>query len=153
MNPDSKEKKVSAKRYLANLQGEIDSAAFYRALVEIENRPEIARVYRKMAEVEESHAELWKKRLSLLGYSVPDLRSRRRARALLWLARRFGPGFVLPIATSLERGGSWYYDIQPEAKVGGLAAADFVHRRTDSLGGPASSGHGDRPACSGARRQ
>jgi len=129
MNPDSKEKKINARRYLANLQGEIDSAAFYRALSEIETRPEIATVYRKMADVEESHAELWKKDLSLLGYKVPDLRPRRRAHALLWLARRFGPGFVLPIATSLERGGSWYYDIQPEAKVGGLPAAERSHAR------------------------
>jgi len=129
MDLASNEKKVSAKRYLANLQGEIDSVTFYRALSEIEKRPEIAALYDRLADVEQSHAEFWKKRLSVLGHDVPDLRSRWRTRILVWLARRFGPGFVLPIATSLERGDSGYYDTQPEAAAGGLPAAERSHAR------------------------
>jgi vacuolar iron transporter family protein len=128
-NPDSAGRKLSAKRYLANLQGEIDSAALYRGLSEIEPRPEIAGVYQRLADIEQAHAEFWKKRLSQLGHDAPELRSRRRTRALVWFARRFGPGFVLPIATSLERGGSGYYDTQPEAVAGSLPAAERSHAR------------------------
>lgn len=130
MSPDSDKSKVSARQYLANLQGEIDSAALYRALSEMEDRPEIAGVYQRLADIEESHAEFWKSRLAALGHKAPDLRfSRRRTRALLWLARRFGPAFVLPIAMSLEQVDSAYYEAQPEATAGGLPAAERSHAR------------------------
>jgi rubrerythrin len=45
-------------RYLANLQGEIDGIALYRTLAELETNPELASVYRRMAEAEERHADL-----------------------------------------------------------------------------------------------
>ena len=128
-NPDSTEMTASAKRYLANLQGEIDSAALYRGLSKIENRPEIASVYERLADIEQAHAEFWKKRLSVLGHEVPELRSRPRTRALLWLARHFGPGFVLPIATTIERGDSGHYDTQSEAVAGSLPASERSHAR------------------------
>ena len=140
MNRDLSEKKVSAKRYLANLQGEIDSIALYRALSKIETKPEIAKLYERLADGEQSHAEFWKQRLSALGYDVPDLRSRWRTFALVWLARRFGPSFILPIATSLEQGGSGYYDTQPEAAMRGLPAAERSHARLiEALAAPLPS--------------
>ena len=117
VNSDPNRRRPNVKRYLANLQGEIDSAALYRGLSEIEHRPEIAGVYQRLAEIEQAHAEFWKKRLSQLGHDVPELRLRRRTRALVWFAHRFGPGFVLPIATSLEHGESGHYDTQPNPKL------------------------------------
>jgi hypothetical protein len=62
---------------------------------------------------------------------VPKLRPGFRARALAWLARRFGPAFVLPTVDTLEHIDSGTYDTQPEAIAAGLPAAE---RRT-----PASS--------------
>jgi vacuolar iron transporter family protein len=127
--PEMMRRRPDLKRYLANLQGEIDSAALYRGLSEIEQRPEIAGVYQRLAAIEQAHAEFWKHRLSRLGHNIPELRSRRRTRALLWFARRLGPGFVLPIATSLEHGDSGHYDAQPEAVACSLPAAERSHAR------------------------
>jgi VIT1/CCC1 family predicted Fe2+/Mn2+ transporter len=48
---------------------------------------------------------------------------------LVWLARRFGPAFVLPTINRLERADSGTYDKQPEAVAGGLPAAERSHAR------------------------
>ena len=50
-------------RYRANLQGEVDGASVYRALAESESDPKLAEVFRRLAAVEESHADFWRKRL------------------------------------------------------------------------------------------
>src|SRR4051812_37346500 len=78
-------------RYRANLQGEIDSAALYRTLAEVEPDPKIASVYGRLASVEDAHAELWKKQLARIGARLPRLTPGFRTRALSFLARRFGP--------------------------------------------------------------
>ena len=53
----------------ANLQGEVDSAALYRALAEAEPDPHLSEVYRRLAAVEEAHAEFWRKQLARIGAS------------------------------------------------------------------------------------
>ena len=83
-------------RYRENLQGEIDSAALYKSLAEVEENPHIASIYRRLAAVEESHAEYWRKKLKKLGEKLPPPSVGIRSRLLAWLGRRFGPGFVLP---------------------------------------------------------
>ncbi len=125
-------------RYLSNLQGEVDSIALYQGLAQLETKPEVSSVYRRLAELEQDHAEFWKQRLSEIGHPIPEVQARWRTRALILLARRFGPAFVLPIATSLERGGSGDYDTQPEAAAGGLPAAERSHARLiEALAAPA----------------
>jgi len=114
-------------RYRANLQGEIDSATLYRALAEVEANPQIAEVYKRLASVEEAHAEFWRKRLGKLGSRLP--RPGFRSRALAWLARRFGPDVVLPVINTLEQTDSGQYDKQPEAVAAGLPAAERSHAR------------------------
>src|SRR5207244_13400201 len=83
------------RRYLSNLQGEVDSAALYRTLAQVEKNPQLAEVYRRLAGIEEAHAEYWKNHISAIDQRVPKLRPGFRTRALAWLARRFGPAFVL----------------------------------------------------------
>jgi VIT1/CCC1 family predicted Fe2+/Mn2+ transporter len=119
----------SEKRYTANLQGEIDSAALYETLAKTEKNPQIAGVYQRLAAVEAAHAEFWKKQLAALGKRVPQLRPGFRTRALAWLARRFGPAFVLPTVNALEQMDSGTYAAQPEAVAGGLPAAERSHAR------------------------
>jgi vacuolar iron transporter family protein len=116
-------------RYRANLRGEVDSAALYHALAQAEEDPHLAEVYRRLAAVEEAHAEFWKRQLGRVGARVGRLRLGWRARALTWLARRFGPQFVLPTIGSLEQRDSTLYDDQPEAVGGGLPAAERSHNR------------------------
>ena len=116
-------------RYTANLQGEVDGAALYRTLSQTEKNPQLAEVYGRLGAVEEAHAEFWKRKLGAIGRRVPTLRPSFRTRALAWLARRFGPAFVLPTINTLERMDSGAYDVQPEAVAGGLPAAERSHAR------------------------
>ena len=117
------------RRYTANLQGEVDSAALYRTLAHTEKNPQLAQIYQRLGAIEEAHAEYWKSHLEAIDQRVPQLRPGFRARALAWLARRFGPGFVLPTVDTLEHMDSGTYDTQPEAVAAGLPAAERSHAR------------------------
>src|SRR5215470_3047059 len=117
------------RRYTANLQGEVDSAALYRTLAQTEKNPQLAQVYRRLAAIEEAHAEYWQSYIAAIDHRVPKLRPGFRSRSLAWLARRFGPAFVLPTVDTLEHMDSGTYDAQPEAVAGGLPAAERSHAR------------------------
>jgi VIT1/CCC1 family predicted Fe2+/Mn2+ transporter len=119
----------SAARYRTNLQGEVDSAALYRAMAEAEQDPRLGEVYRRLAAVEEAHAEFWRKQLARLGARATPHSPGWRTRSLAWLARRFGPQFVLPTLSTLEQRDVGQYDRQPEAVAGGLPAAERSHNR------------------------
>jgi len=116
-------------RYTANLQGEIDGAALYRALAAAEPNRQLAQVYDKLAAVEEAHAEFWAGQLKKHGLRVPALRPGLRSRLLGWLARRFGPGIVLPTINTFEQIDSGQYDKQHEAVQGGLPGDERSHAR------------------------
>src|SRR5206468_6339815 len=116
-------------RYTNNLQGEAEGAALYTALAEAERDPHLAEVYRRLAAVESAHAEFWRKQLARIGIETNPSHVGFRTRALIWLSRRFGPQFVLPTVSALERRDSGQYDIQPEAVAGGLPRAERSHRR------------------------
>jgi hypothetical protein len=117
------------RRYTANLQGEVDSAALYRTLAQTEKNPQLAQVYDRLAAIEEAHAEYWRNHIAAIDQRVPKLLPGFRARALAWLARRFGPAFVLPTVDTLEHIDSGIYDTQLEAIAGGLPAAARAHAR------------------------
>jgi vacuolar iron transporter family protein len=119
----------SVARYRTNLQGEVDSAALYRAMAETEKDPHLSEVYRRLAAVEEAHAEFWRKQLGRIGATARARRPGWRTRALVWLARRFGPQFVLPTLSTLEQRDVGTYDKQPEAVAGGLPVAERSHNR------------------------
>jgi VIT1/CCC1 family predicted Fe2+/Mn2+ transporter len=118
-----------AARYRTNLRGEVDSAGLYRALAEAESDPALKQIYARLAAVEDAHAEFWRKELARIGVKVGPQRPGWRTRALSWLARRFGPQFVLPTITVLERRDSGQYDTQPEAIARGLPTAERSHQR------------------------
>ena len=69
-------------RYRANRQDELDGAALYRTLAEVEAQPPLAEVYRRLALVEERHAQFWEQKLRAAGLravltgEVPDLQVR-----------------------------------------------------------------------------
>ncbi len=122
---------MDVERYRANLQAEIDGAALYRALASLEESPELAEVYRRFATSEEGHALVWKERLREVGVdvSLPELRPSWRTRALITLARRFGPGVIVPTVIAHEQADSAKYDGQPEAVEAGLATDERSHAR------------------------
>src|SRR5947209_2304713 len=119
----------AAKRYRANLQGEVDSAALYRALADAEPDPRLKDVYGRLAAVEEAHAEFWRKQLDRIDARVGRLQLGWRTRALAWLAHHFGPQFVLATVNTLEQRDSGQYDAQAEAVAGGLPADERSHAR------------------------
>jgi len=129
MPTNSRDLKDTVRQYLRNIQGEADSVALYRALSGAEHRPEIAEVYKRLAAIEQAHKEFWNQRLSELGRQVPELRVGWRTRALIWLARRRGPDFVLPVVSTREQADVGQYDSQSEAVAGGLNAAERSHAR------------------------
>ena len=103
-------------RYRANWQDEIESAALYQAIAESEQQPQLAEVYRRLAAVEEQHAQFWEAQLRDAGQAIPPRAFGWRTRTLIALARRFGPQFVLPTISSLEQADDSGYRAQPEAR-------------------------------------
>jgi VIT1/CCC1 family predicted Fe2+/Mn2+ transporter len=125
----SKTKDIS--RYRTNLQKEIDGAALYYALAEIEAKTELADVYRNLAASEEKHAAVWKKRLWELGITRLPSRPSWRAHTMRFLARSFGAKFVLPTISGNEAADSLAYDSQPEANTDilNMSADEKSHAR------------------------
>lgn len=117
------------KRYLQNLRDERESSALYRGLAELESDARLADVYRRMSEVEARHAEVWAGKLRDAKLPVPEITPSTRTRALLWVAKHFGVGAVLPTISSSERGASHSYDTQPEARAAGMPAEERSHER------------------------
>jgi VIT1/CCC1 family predicted Fe2+/Mn2+ transporter len=116
-------------RYRANWQEEIDSAARYRAMADAEREPGRAQVYRDLADMEERHAGFWEKRLSDAGAPPGARQLSPRARILIWLARRFGPGAILATVATDERRGRTGYDSQPETAGTGMRSQERMHAR------------------------
>ncbi|MFN8163326.1 MAG: VIT1/CCC1 family protein [Solirubrobacterales bacterium] len=120
---------VDADRWRRNLQDEIDSAELYRRVSEVEEDERLARVYVRLAEVEERHAEFWRQRLRDAGETVPPRRTGWRTRLLAWLAGRVGTGFVLPTINAMEQADASSYDAQPEVAGTELPAEERSHAR------------------------
>ena len=116
-------------RYRANRQDEINSAALYRTVAALESQTQLAQVYERLAMVEERHARFWERHLLAAGESVPPPQPSWRARVLIWLAKRFGPQWVLPTMATFERVDRHMYDRQPEAQNTTLPADERSHAR------------------------
>ena len=110
------------------LQGEIDSAFIYRTLAEVESEPGLSQLYERLAATEERHAKVWHERLTSGGEARMPGPSR-RARILAWLARRFGPGFVLPSLSEQEDLDQRRYDDERDPAATGMAVEERSHAR------------------------
>ena len=88
--------------WLHHLQDEADAAFLYRELAKAEQDPLRATLYDGLATVEDRHVAVWHKLLEDHGHPIPSIRPSRRARVMSWAARRFGPGFLLPMLLEEE---------------------------------------------------
>jgi len=88
--------------WLHHLADEADAAFLYRELAGLEHNPGRADLYRKLAGVEDRHVEMWQQLIRQEGHEVPALTPSKRARAMAWLARRFGPSFLAPMLLEEE---------------------------------------------------
>lgn len=105
------------KRVQDNLRDELNGAALYTALAAAETDPVRKDLFLQLAKAEASHAQFWREKLAAAGVEqadfVPDFRTRLLAR----LARRFGPGFVLPTVAAAEYADRNKYASQADAQV------------------------------------
>src|SRR5947209_430114 len=117
-------------RYLANWQDERNSAALYKALSQIESNPQLKEIYRRMGQAEENHSNFWETKLRASGQTLPlTYKPAWRTRVLIFLAKRFGPKFVLPSISTMEQMDSHSYDIQTEARAAHLPQQEQSHAR------------------------
>lgn len=83
-------------------QDEADAAYLYRVLSDSETDAQKKDIYRRLAEVEDRHLEIWSALLAKHGRSPGRHRPTARTRLLAFLGRRFGPGFLLPMLLAEE---------------------------------------------------
>jgi VIT1/CCC1 family predicted Fe2+/Mn2+ transporter len=102
-------------RYRENLQGEIDAVALYALLADEEPSQTLKDFYARMVEIEGVHAAVWRKQLEAAGVDTSHMHPAWRARALMFVARHFGPGLVVPTIAEREASDQAMYDEQPEA--------------------------------------
>lgn len=115
-------------RWQRNLQGEVDGIAIYRAMAEGAREPQLADLYARLAATEERHAAVWRGQLATAGARIPT-RPAWRARILVAIARRFGPGLVASTVAGQESAARGQYDDQPEAAGTGMPADERSHAR------------------------
>ncbi len=89
-------------RLQRNLRDELDSAALYRSLADLEADPVRADLFRQLASSEADHAEIWRSKLLAAGVVDTGHGPSLRTRTLAFLARHLGVGFVLPSIASAE---------------------------------------------------
>jgi VIT1/CCC1 family predicted Fe2+/Mn2+ transporter len=111
-----------------NLQDERDGISLYEGLAALEPDARRAEVLRSLAEAERRHAALWEAKLAGTATGAAHTPSP-RVRALLWLARRFGPRSVLPLVMQAEGRDALKYQRQgPDAHE--LAEDERTHQVT-----------------------
>ncbi len=85
--------------YLAE---EIDAAYLYRELASVELDAKRRDLFRRLAAVEDQHVAKWEEILVEQGGTPGAHRPSTRARLTAWVARRLGPGAVLPMILAEE---------------------------------------------------
>jgi VIT1/CCC1 family predicted Fe2+/Mn2+ transporter len=117
------------RRFRANRQDEIDSAAQYHAMAAAEPDAGIARIYRELATVEDKHAGFWEAKLRERGVDPGPRRPSWRARVLAWTARRLGARVILPTVAQRETVSRNDYAAQSETVHTHMPAQERSHAR------------------------
>lgn len=113
--------------YQGFLDDERNAVLLYEALATHEKNAKLAEIYKRMALVEQRHADELTNRLKAAGRKITPFRSSFRTRLLLWLMKRMGVGFVLPSIMAMERSGTNNYAGMPG--MGNLSADEQSHGR------------------------
>jgi len=116
-------------RYRDNLKDERNAVTLYEQLAALEEHPDLAKLYRQLANTERRHVLVWERKLQEAGESVPPWRVDWRTWILGWLAKRFGVAFVLPTIAGIEQGAGNRYDAQPEVNATEMPRDEHSHAR------------------------
>jgi vacuolar iron transporter family protein len=104
------------KRYQANLRDELDGASLYTQIAAAETDPLRKDLFLQLAQAEAKHAGLWRAKLAAAGIKEEPYVPSFRTRLLGKLARRFGPGFVMPTIAAAEFSDRDKYASQADAR-------------------------------------
>ena len=121
--------KADIRRYRENFTAESNAALLYERMARAERNPQLAQLYRRLADTERRHLAVWEGRLQEAGAPVPSRSPDWRTRVFSLLAARFGAAFVLPTIAAIEQGAGAAYDGQPEAASAGMPADERSHAR------------------------
>src|SRR5689334_16343668 len=83
-------------------QDEADAAYLYRLLSAAETDSNKSDLYRRLAEVEDRHVQIWAGLLRQHGRDPGTFSPSARTKLLAWLGKIFGPGFLLPMLLAEE---------------------------------------------------
>ena len=114
-------------RYRLSLKTERDAALLYARLAEAEPNPDLQGVYQRLSDTELQHAELWAGKLRDAGAPVPEYGAGWRTVVLGWMAKRFGPSFVLPTIAGLESKIGADYSRHPGPDAAAMVAESRSH--------------------------
>ncbi len=113
---------------LENLRLERDAIQLYVALARIERDPVRAAAFRRIADNERRHADVWARRLTERGAHVPEpTRPGFRVRAIIAIARVFGTHAVRDLVQALEGDEVEIYSTQTTPEVEAIAADEREH--------------------------
>ena len=117
------------KRYRGYLQEEVDGIFIYETLASLEEDQQLKGVYEKLVATERRHLKLWQQQIRQAGADAAPGPPSRRARMLMWLARRLGVEVVLPVIKSFEASAGQMYVGEQVAEAAGLPADEASHAR------------------------
>ena len=117
------------KRYRGYLQEEVDGIYTYEQLASLEEDEQLRDVYERLAKMEMRHLELWRTQLRNAGVEAMPGTPTRKARFIMWIAKRFGIETVLPIIKAFERDATDMYVGDVIAEDAGLPADEAQHAR------------------------
>jgi len=120
--------KASDARYKGYLESELEAAAMYTALAEVEDDPARAEIFRKLVDAEMKHAGRWAEKLGMDLAHLENGSLGLKGRLLKLGARLFGTRRVLPVLLRLEAKEMAIYAADPEAV--DLVPEERKHSRT-----------------------
>ncbi|MGE3856594.1 MAG: VIT1/CCC1 transporter family protein [Dehalococcoidia bacterium] len=120
---------TDVQRYRKYLDEEVDGLFIYQQLAEIEEEPQLKDVYHRLAETEKRHLTLWQEQLRLAGADDAPGRPSRRARFLMWVARKGGVDLVLPVIKAFENDATDMYAGDLIAEAAKLPEDEASHAR------------------------
>ncbi len=108
-------------------QDEADAAYLYRLLSHAEPDAKKKDLYRRLAEVEDRHVQIWGELLRQHGREPKRFRPSTRTRLLAALSKVFGPGFLLPMLLAEEgREVKGYLDMHRRTARGAPGASESL---------------------------
>lgn len=120
---------TDVQRFRRYLNEEVDGLYIYQQLADIEDDPQLKDVYHRLAETETRHLRLWQEQLRNAGADDTAGRPSRRARFLMWLARKGGTNLVMPVIKAFESDATDMYAGELIAEAHGLPEDEAAHAR------------------------